>query len=57
MESSWVAIRQDPALILRYTELNKRMSPNEAIIRIAKKLLNRMRYVLKNETDYVKSIR
>lgn len=56
IESAWVAIRQDPALLLKYAELKKRMKPNMAIIRIAKKLLNRIRYVLKNEQEYEKSI-
>lgn len=56
IESAWVAARIDPALSLSYNELCKRMKPNKAIIRIAKKLLNRVRYVLKNEKEYVHSI-
>lgn len=56
IESAWVAVRIDPALILAYEELCKRMKPSKAIIRIAKKLLNRVRYVLKNETEYVYSV-
>ncbi len=56
IEAAWVAIRHDPALLLKYAELKERMSPNEAIVRIAKKLLNRIRYVLKNEREYVKAI-
>jgi len=52
IESAWVAIRNDPALTLAYRNLCKRMKPNKAIIRIAKKLLNRIRYVLKNQTEY-----
>ncbi len=56
IEAAWIAIRQDPVLILKYTELKKRMSPNEAIVRIAKKVLNRIRYVLKNEQEYVNAI-
>lgn len=56
IESAWVAIRQDPSLLLKYNELRVRMNPNEAIIRIAKKLLNRIRYVLKNEQEYVNAI-
>lgn len=56
VESAWVAIRTDPELILRYIELKKRMAANKAIIRIAKKLLNRIRYVLKNEQEYEKAI-
>jgi transposase len=56
VESAWIAIRQDPALIHAYKELCKKMEPNKAIIRIAKKLLGRIKHVLKNKTEYVKSV-
>ena len=53
IESSWVAARNDPALSLAFNKLCERMKPNEAIIRIAKKILNRIRFVMKNKTKYV----
>ncbi len=53
IECSWIAIKHDPALLLRFSELNQRMKKNNAIVRIAKKLLNRIRYVMKNGTEYV----
>ena len=53
IESSWLAVRLDPSLILCYNDYSKRMKPNEAIIRIAKKLLNRIRYVIKNKQPYI----
>lgn len=56
IEAAWVASRNDPVLACSYNQLCKRMKPNEAIIRIAKKLLNRIRYVLKNETEYAQSV-
>jgi len=56
MESSWVAIRNDPALMLAYQKLIKRMRPTKAIIRISKKMVNRIRYVLKNQMPYVKAV-
>jgi len=56
IESSWVAIRNDPALMLAYQKLVKRMEPQKAIIRIAKKLTNRMLYVLKNKKAYVQAV-
>lgn len=56
IEAAWRAAKQDPALALKYNELRKRMESNDAIIRIAKKLLNRIKYVLKNETEYVYAI-
>ncbi|MGB6065500.1 MAG: transposase, partial [Desulfomonilaceae bacterium] len=52
IEASWVAVRKDPALTLAFTELTKRMKKNEAIIRIARKMVNRMWYVLKNKKPY-----
>ena len=56
MEAAWVASRMDPALALKYNELCKRMKPNEAIVRIAKKMLGRIRFVMINQTAYVCSI-
>jgi transposase len=52
IESAWMAIRRDPALMLHYQELTKRMKPTKAIIRIVRKLINRIRYVLKNQQPY-----
>lgn len=56
IESSWIAVRRDPALMKSYHEYCKRMEPNKAIIRIARKLLNRIRFVIKNKQDYVCSV-
>lgn len=56
IEASWVAIRQDPALTMAYGNLKQRMVPQKAIIRIAKKLLNRIIYVWKNQEEYVYSV-
>lgn len=52
VECAWVAIRNDPALLESYQQLCKRMKPNRAIIRIAKKLLNRIRHVLITKKKY-----
>jgi transposase len=56
IEAAWVGIRKDPALTLKYDELIKRMSAQKAIIRIAKKILNRIRYVWLNEKEYNYSV-
>jgi transposase len=56
VESSWIAARIDPALSLAFHNYIKRMPPNKAIIRIARKLLNRIYYVLKNDRIYVAGI-
>ncbi len=53
IESAWTAIRVDPALMLKYKELSKRMKSNQAITRIAKKLVIRMAHVLKNNEPYI----
>lgn len=56
IESAWVAARKDPALSLAFTQLAQRMSKNRAIIRIARKLLNRIRFVLKHQQPYVLAV-
>jgi transposase len=52
IECSWVAVRKDPALLMAFGKLSKRMPKNRAIVRIARKLLNRIRYVLKHQEPY-----
>ncbi len=37
IESSWMLIRKDPAMLMKYTEYRNRMSKNKAIIRIGKR--------------------
>jgi transposase len=56
IESAWVAARMDPALIRSYNKYCKRMKSNDAIIRIAKKLVCRICFVLKNNKKYEYSI-
>jgi transposase len=56
IESAWTAARIDPALHQSYIQYCKRMDPNHAIVRIAKKLLSRINYVLKNKQPYVCSV-
>lgn len=56
IEAAWVAVRKDPALLAAFNELTKRMKKQDAIIRIARKLLNRVRYVWKNEQKYVTAV-
>jgi len=52
VESSWIAVRKDPSLTDLYGQYIRRMSKQEAIIRIAKKLLSRIRYVWINNKEY-----
>jgi transposase len=52
IESSWILIRKDPAMLMKYNDYRKRMNKNKAIIRIGKHLLARIRYVWNNQQLY-----
>jgi transposase len=56
IEAAWTASRKDPLLLLAFNEYCKRMRKTRAIVKIARKLLNRIRYVLKNQTEYVPGV-
>ena len=53
VEAAWVAIGWDAGLGSKYFQYKKRMQPQEAIVRIARKLSNIIFSVLKNEKEYV----
>ena len=53
IEATWVAVRKDPALTLAFQNLLKTKSKQRAIIRMTKKLVNRMRHVWQNQQQYV----
>lgn len=56
IESAWIAVREDPALLLHFNDLTQRMTKTRAIVSIAKQLLRRIRHVwLKNE-EYVYNV-
>jgi transposase len=52
IESAWTAIRHDAALAASFGEYSKRMKPQEAIVRIARKLSNRILSTLKSGKQY-----
>jgi len=56
IEAAWIAIRKDPVLLQIYNELSRKMKKQEAIIRIATKLLSRIRYVWMNDCSYVPGV-
>lgn len=56
IESSWVLIKKDPAMLMKYNEYKRRMNANKAIIRIAKHLLSRIRFLWKNGQTYQRGI-
>lgn len=57
IEAAWKAIKTDPALLLTFSELKKRMTGKRAIIKIARKLLNRVYHVWIKEEAYEKGIK
>jgi len=52
IESAWSSIHYDPVMAHKYLQLVKRMDKNKAIVRIAKKLVARIMFVLINEQKY-----
>jgi transposase len=56
IECSWIAVRKDPALLMAFQRYTKNMPKTRAIIHIARKLLNRIRFVLKNQKEYVPAV-
>jgi transposase len=52
IEAAWITVRKDPAMMMAFNQLCIRMKKTRAIIHIAKKLLRRVRFVLKNRTAY-----
>lgn len=53
IECAWVAVKKDPALLLYYKQQTVGMKGQKAIIKVARKLLSRIRYVLMNQKEYV----
>src|SRR4030065_1380406 len=56
IEASWKAVQKDPALMMAFDQYCKRMRKTKAIVKIARKLLNRVGYVLKNRSEYVPAV-
>ncbi len=52
IESAWVAIRYDPELGTLYENLKKKKSSNKAIVKIAVKLVRRIRYIWLHNEPY-----
>lgn len=56
IEAAWIAIRKDPAMTLAYEQYRKRLNPQKAIVKIARKLVNRIFFVLKRRLEYVSGV-
>lgn len=54
IESAWVAIRSDPAFTKAYSEFKLRVGGKRAIIKIARKLLSRIRHIWIHQVYYQK---
>ena len=52
IEASWIVVRHDPVMMAAFGNLCKRMTKTNAIIRIAKKLVNRIKAVLDKGQPY-----
>lgn len=52
IESAWVSIRHDAELRNKYEEWKKNKSSNKAIVKIAVKLVRRIRHIWINEVNY-----
>ena len=53
VEAAWISVFKDAGLASLYLRYKERMKPQEAIVRIARKLSNIIFAVLKNEKEYV----
>ncbi len=56
IEAAWTAIKTDPAMTLAYNEFKLKVGGKRAIIKIARKILSRIRYVWLNNTEYEKGV-
>jgi transposase len=52
IECAWTTISKDPIMMQRYEELKTRLTGKRAIVIIARKLVSRIYYVMKNEKPY-----
>ena len=52
IEASWQAVRMDPSLMQYYQKHVINSKGHKVIIKVARKLLNRIRYVMKNRQPY-----
>ena len=56
IEAAWVSIRQDETMQLYYLRNCKRMVPSKAIVKVARKLVNRIYFVLKRQQPYANAM-
>ena len=56
IQAAWKAVREDPAITMKYRDLTKRMDPKDAIVRIAKKLIVSARHLWLLQEEYIYSL-
>jgi transposase len=56
IEASWQAVRKDPAMMQYYHKHLVNNKGHKVIIKVARKLLNRIRYVMKNRQPYITGV-
>jgi transposase len=56
IESSWQAIRMDPEMMQYYQKHLVNNKGHKVVIKVARKLLNRIRSVMKNRKPYVTGV-
>ena len=56
IEASWQAVRMDPAMMQYYHKHLVNNKGHKVIIKVARKLLNRIRYVMKNRQPYITGV-
>ncbi len=56
LEAAWMSIRNDPAMLMAFNDFKNKVGGKRAIIKIARKLLSRLRYVWTNQKEYEKGV-
>jgi transposase len=56
IEAAWTAIRTDPTMTLVYHQFKMKVGAKRAIIKVARKLLSRIRHVWLNQIEYEKGV-
>lgn len=56
IEATWTAVRNDPAMTMAYQDAKNRIGGKRAIIKMARKLLSRIRYIWINQQVYEKGL-
>jgi transposase len=56
IEAAWTVVRKDPAFTLCFNEWKNKIGAKRAIVKVARKLISRIRHVWLNEKEYVTGV-